>query len=160
MISLIAAYAENRVIGYQGQIPWNILGEQSQFRELTLGKTVLMGRRTYEEIGHSLPGRETIVLSRTRKENTFDCPSASSMEEALRMASYRDIFIAGGAELYARFLPLADRLYLTEIHARPEGDTFFPHFDCSLFFRQEGPTVPGLISYTRVTYIRKQAPQL
>ena len=159
MLATIVAYAQNRVIGRDGRIPWKIPGEQLRFRELTLGNAVIMGRRTYEEIGRPLPGRLNIILSATRRYEGEDLLTAATLEEAMTLAGDRDIYIAGGAKLYEEALPLADRLYITEIGCAVEGDTFFPPFDETLYDREEGPSHGGSIPYTYVTYTRKAAGQ-
>lgn len=159
MIAVIVAYAQNRIIGRNGQIPWKIKGEQVRFRELTMGNVVVMGRRTYEEIGKPLPGRMTIVLSKTKQFSAENCVTAGSLAEAIAMAGDRDIYIAGGARLYKEALPLAEKLYITEVEAFVEGDTFFPDFDESQFVKEREARCEGVISYTYVTYTRKPTGQ-
>ncbi len=102
MIALIAALSKNRVIGKEGRIPWKIKGEQKRFKELTTGNVVIMGRRSYEEIGRPLPGRTTIVVSSTKDFTGENCYTARSLFEAIRFAGDRDIFVSGGAGLYER----------------------------------------------------------
>ena len=155
MIALIVAVAENGVIGAYGRIPWKIPGEQKRFRELTTDNTVIMGRHTYEEIGHPLPNRDTIVVSRFSHFEGERCRTASSLPEALDMSHTEDVFICGGAALYAEAIPLVDVMYVTEIHAAFDGDTYFPPFDSTLFQKTEELTVDGEIPYTYVTYKRK-----
>ena len=99
MLALIAAFAENRIIGNNGRIPWDIPEEKHRFRDLTMGHVIIMGRRTYEEIGFPLPGRETIVISRTRQFNAPHCKTVSSLAQALELAAGQDAFICGGARL-------------------------------------------------------------
>ena len=129
MIAIIAAYAQNRVIGRDGRIPWKIRGEQARFRELTLGQAVVMGRRTYEEIGHPLPGRMNFVVSSTKNFDAENCQTVASLAEAIALAGDRDLYVSGGAKLYAEALTVAEKMYITEIHREVEGDTFFPIFD-------------------------------
>lgn len=107
MIALIVAYAKNRVIGNKGQIPWRIKGEQTRFKELTTGNVVIMGRRSYEEIGRPLPNRYTIVVSSTQKFEAENCSTVSSLKEAIE---------------------IVDKMYITEIDAVIEGDTYFSEF--------------------------------
>ena len=152
---MIAAYAKNRVIGIKGRIPWDIPGEQSRFRELTLGNVVIMGRRTYEEIGHPLPGRYTIVISRTKRFEAENCTTMRSLKEALEAAGERDIFISGGERLYREAVETADVLYITEVNAEPEGDTYFPEFPEEVFEKKIEKIVKGNIGYTYITYTRK-----
>lgn len=155
MIALIVALAKNRVIGNNGVIPWHLEGEQKRFKELTTGNVVVMGRRTYEEIGRPLPNRTTIVVSKTANFDQENCTTVSSLEEALALAGDRDVYISGGARLYEEALPLAEKLYLTEIHCDVEGDTFFPEFDKTQFDRNVGRFVDGEMPYEYVTYTRK-----
>ncbi len=155
MLSLIAAYANNRVIGAGGRIPWHIPGEQRRFRDLTMGHSVIMGRRTFSEIGKALPGRDTIVLSRDSHFQPTECRVAPSLEKAIAMAEDTEIFIAGGAGVYAEALPLCRRLYITEIDADINGDTFFPAFDESAFEKTVKTEIPGPLPYRYVTYVRK-----
>lgn len=125
MISLIVAYAKNRTIGYQGRIPWNIKSEQKRFCELTTGKVVVMGRKSYEEIGKPLPGRYTIVVSGTKIYEANNCTTVTSLKEAIQLAGDRDCFISGGVGLYKEAIPMADKMYVTLIDAEVKGDTFF-----------------------------------
>ncbi len=155
MIALIVAYANNNVIGNKGCIPWKIKGEQKRFRELTTGNVVIMGRRSYEEIGRPLPNRTTIVVSNTKNYNGENCFTAKSLDEAIKMAGDRDIFISGGARLYEEALPLVEKMYITEIDCDLEGDTFFPEFNKEQFEREVNEIVDGELPYTYVTYIRK-----
>lgn len=155
MLALIAAYAERRVIGFQGKIPWHIPGEQSRFRMLTTGQTVIMGRRTYAEIGRPLPDRITIVLSHDPSFSPPGCQTASSLSAALDLVTTSDVFLAGGGAVYAEGLSLAQKLFLTEIHADFPGDTFFPVFEERDFLRKVIATVPAPIPYTYLTYTRR-----
>ena len=155
MISLIVAYANNRVIGNKGCIPWKIKGEQKRFRELTTGNVVIMGRRSYEEIGRPLPNRTTIVVSNTKKFNGENCFTAKSLDEAIKVAGDKEIFISGGARLYEESLPIVEKMYITEIDCDMEGDTYFPIFDKDKFVKQIDEVVDGEIPYRYVTYIRK-----
>ncbi|MBR6222039.1 MAG: dihydrofolate reductase [Lachnospiraceae bacterium] len=159
MIGLIVAYTNNRVIGNAGKIPWRIKGEQRRFRELTTGNVVIMGRRSYDEIGHPLPNRFTIVLSNTASYEEENCTTVSSLEEAIKLAAERfpdkNIYISGGAGVYRAAMDLVDVMYITEIDAEIEGDTFFPEFDESAFTKTVDEQVEGDISYAYVTYRRK-----
>lgn len=155
MISLIVAYANNQVIGNKGCIPWKIKGEQKRFRELTTGNVVIMGRRFYEEIGRPLPNRTTIVVSNTENFDGDNCFTAKSLEEAIKFAGDRDIYILGGARLYEEALPIVEKMYITEIGCDIEGDTYFPTFNKSLFIKEIDKVVDGEIPYTYITYTRK-----
>jgi dihydrofolate reductase len=130
-ISIIAAVAENGVIGRDGQLPWRLSGDLRRFKRLTMGHTIVMGRRTWESIGRPLPGRKTIVVTRQKdyRIESQDVVVASSFDEALQAASANnedEVFIVGGAELYREAMPRADRLYLTMVKAHVAGDTYFP----------------------------------
>lgn len=129
-ISLIAALDENGVIGDGGQIPWRLPADLRYFKRVTMGKPLIMGRKTHESIGRPLPGRKNIVLTRNRDYEAPGCTVVHSMEEALAAAGdAKEVMVAGGGEVYGQFLPRADRLYLTFVGAAVEGDTRFPPFD-------------------------------
>lgn len=157
MIGLIVARSKNNVIGKNGQIPWRIKGEQKQFKELTTGNVVVMGRKSYEEIGHPLPNRKTIVVSRTKKYEGENLATASSVEEAIKMAGDEKVYISGGYGLYKEAIPYVDVMYITEVQTEIEdGDTFFPEFDENDFDIEEGETGGEDIKYIRTTYTRKK----
>ncbi len=131
-ITLIAAVAENRVIGRDGGLPWRLPDDLRHFKQRTLGHNVIMGRRTYESLAAPLPNRPAIVVSRNRDLDIPGATVANSVDEALDIARGRgedEVFILGGSEIYAIALPLADQLELTIVHAEIEGDTYFPEFD-------------------------------
>ncbi len=155
MVALIVAYSENRVIGNKGMIPWKIKGEQLRFKELTTGNVVIMGRRSYEEIGRPLPNRYTIVVSNTQRFEAENCTTAGSLKEALEIAGDRDVYISGGAGLYKEAVPIVDKMYITHIDKYIEGDTYFPEFNIDDFDVKEDVHVDGDIPYTYVTYTRK-----
>ncbi len=155
MIALIVAFAKNQVIGNKGCIPWKIKGEQKRFKELTTGNVVVMGRRSYEEIGKPLPNRTTIVVSRTKKFEGENCYTVSSLREALELAGDRDVYISGGARLYEEALPIVEKMYITEIDCKIDGDTYFPTFDKEQFTKEIDEEFQGDIHYRYVTYTRK-----
>lgn len=131
-VALIAAVAANGVIGRDGALPWHISEDLKHFKRVTLGKPVVMGRKTYQSIGKPLPGRTNIVVTRNLGMELSGVTVVHSLEEALRMAARftpAETFVIGGADLYTLALPKADRMYLTRIHKHFEGDTFFPRFD-------------------------------
>ena len=130
MIISIAGMTKNRVIGKEGRLPWDIPEELNNFRKLTVDSTVVMGRKTYDSIGHPLPKRNNIVISRSM-EPVEGIDICSSIEEALEKAkSYgKEIFIIGGSGIYAAFMPYVDKLYISWIKADYEGDTLFPEFE-------------------------------
>ena len=127
----IAAVARNGVIGAGPHIPWQVPGEQRHFRARTLGHTLLMGRTTYDSIGRPLPGRETIVLTRRSQWAVDGVHVAGSVDEALEIADglLGEVFVAGGAEVYAALLPHVDEHLLSEIEAEPDGDAHYPRLD-------------------------------
>lgn len=127
ILSLIVAVADNGVIGHNGDLPWRIPGDMKFFKATTMGKPIVMGRKTWESLGRALPGRENIVVTRSAG---FDAPGASvveSLDAALALVSDADeVMVIGGAEIYALALPHVARIYLTQVHAAPDGDTHFP----------------------------------
>lgn len=155
MISIIVAVAKNGVIGKAGKMPWKIPGEQRQFKELTTGHVVIMGRKSFEEIGHPLPDRKNIVVSKTKVFSGENLITAKSLEEALTLAGKEEIFIAGGAELFQKALPLADRIYITYVDLEvPNGDRFFPDFPKEKYMIVELEKLGGEIPYHRFLYTK------
>lgn len=122
--------ANNRVIGKDNQMPWHLPADLGHFKAITLGKPIIMGRKTYESIGRPLPGRKNIVISRDKSYKLEGCETASSLEEAITLVSEaEEIMIIGGGNLYAQALPHADKLYLTFIDLDVDGDTRFPKYE-------------------------------
>jgi dihydrofolate reductase len=131
-ISVVAAVARNGVIGSGNQIPWRLPEDLRRFRRLTLGHAVIMGRKTFESIGNPLPERSNIVITRSREWVRPGCKAFPSFEAAMgAVEPTQKAFVIGGAEIYALALPLAGRIYLTEIDRDFAGDTTFPDFDRS-----------------------------
>jgi dihydrofolate reductase len=156
MINIIAALSENRVIGCGGKIPWDIPEDRAHFRRLTTGNTVIMGRRTFEEIGRPLPERINIVVSTSADYSGENLYTARSLGHALELAkgySDREIFLCGGERIYREGLSVADRLYLTELDARFDGDAFFPVLGGG-FALASDERVEGEISYRSRVYVR------
>ena len=135
MISLIAAVAQNRALGKDGQLLWHLPEDMRYFRETTRGKPVIMGRKTWEslpDVFRPLPGRRNIVISRNPAYDAPGATLAGSLEEAVRLAQDdAEVFVIGGAEIYRQALPLAQRLYLTEVARDFDADAFFPEFSAS-----------------------------
>lgn len=156
MLSVIVAISKNYVIGNGGKIPWKIKGEQRRFKELTTGHTIIMGRRSFQEIGHPLANRRTILISKTFSYEDENCTTAGSLQEALKLADpeHNEVYIAGGAMLYKEALPLADRLYVTHIELEVEGDTYFPEFDRTQYLVISEESIEGEIPYTYTVYER------
>jgi dihydrofolate reductase len=128
-LSLIAAMADNRVIGRDNHLPWHLPADLAHFKRLTLGKPLLMGRKTWESLPGLLPGRAHLVISRNPNYQAPGAQCFSQLEQALATIQAEEIMVIGGAEIYAQTLPLAQRLYLTQVHLQAEGDCLFPAFD-------------------------------
>lgn len=124
--------SENRVIGRNGTLPWHLPADLKRFKQLTMGHAIVMGRKTYESIGRPLPGRRSIVLSRNTDYRPAGVEVATNFQKALEQtAGQQEVFVIGGSSLYQMALPLADRIYLTEVATQMEmeGDILFPEFD-------------------------------
>ncbi|AUW03156.1 Key enzyme in folate metabolism. Catalyzes an essential reaction for de novo glycine and purine synthesis [Vibrio sp. B1FIG11] len=127
IISMIAAMADNRIIGKDNQMPWHLPADFAWFKRCTMGKPVVMGRKTYESIGRPLPGRLNIVISRDASLSIEGVTTVTSIEQALEIAGeVEEVMIIGGGAIYAACLPVANKLYVTHIEAEIEGDTQFP----------------------------------
>ncbi|MDA1107633.1 MAG: type 3 dihydrofolate reductase [Proteobacteria bacterium] len=132
MISLIAAMGRNRVIGKHNTLPWRLPADMRHFRRVTMGKPVLMGRKTFESLGKPLAGRTNIIITHDLTYHAPGCRVVHSVAEALTAAGVSDeIMVLGGADIFAQFLPHAARMYLTHVHSDFDGDAFFPAFDAS-----------------------------
>jgi dihydrofolate reductase len=165
-IVLIVAVAENGVIGAVGAIPWRLKSDMQRFKAMTLGKPVVMGRKTFSSLRRPLPGRTNIVITRDagfRAEGavvttSFEAAHAVAMGDALRRFA-TEIAVIGGAEIYAQWMERADRLEITEVHARPEGDTWFAAIDPAAWeevARERNPAGPDdSADYSYVTYRRR-----
>ena len=130
LVSLAAAMDRNRIIGAGNKLPWRLPADMQRFRRLTLGKTVVMGRKTFQSIGRPLPDRNNVVLTRNREFTADGCRIIHSLNQALtQTGEVSEVVIIGGAEVYAQALPLAQRLYLTFIDHEFDGDEHFPAFD-------------------------------
>lgn len=144
ILCLVAAIAENGVIGVDNRLPWHLPADLAHFKQLTLDKTILMGRRTWESLPGPLPRRRHIVLSRDPAFCPEGCLVRDSLDAAIEAAgAVPELLIVGGAALYAEALPRADRLYLTRIQARIEGDTRFPSWDCADWHEVSRSTRPA-----------------
>lgn len=128
--SIVVAMDRNRAIGNKGDLPWHQRADLQHFKQITMGKPILMGRKTHDSIGRVLPGRHNIVLTRDESyEPAPDCTVVHDLDTALLMADSPEVMIIGGADIFAATLPRAQKIYLTKIHAEVEADTFFPDFD-------------------------------
>jgi len=135
-LAMIVAMARNRAIGVENTLPWRISGDLQFFKRTTLGKPVVMGRKTFESIGRPLPGRRNIVITRNPDWRAEGVTAVSSLETALEVATgvaaeegAQEVMVIGGAEIYRQAMPLAERLYVTEVDAEVTGDAFFPALD-------------------------------
>lgn len=168
-LAIIVAVAGNGVIGNNNTLPWKLPGDLQNFKRLTMGKPVVMGRRTYESIGRPLPGRTNIVVTRNESFTAQGVQVAHSLDEALAVAyavagraGAEEVMVIGGAEIYAATIPRADRLYITEVHASVDGDAFLPTIDwaCWREVRREHRVAqsPDLCDYSFVCYERVPQP--
>jgi len=164
-IVLVAAIGENNVIGRDGQLPWRLKSDLKHFRELTIGKPVVMGRKTFESIGKPLAGRTNIVLTRDLSVKVPGGALATSLDAALgyarddaRKRGVDEIMVIGGSDVFADTLPLAHRLEITHVHAAPEGDAYFPPIDPAVWrevVRREYPAGPDdSASFAVAVYLR------
>ncbi|MFA7095676.1 MAG: type 3 dihydrofolate reductase [Gammaproteobacteria bacterium] len=161
-ISLIVAMDRNRLIGADNGLPWRLPADLKYFKSITMGKAIIMGRKTYESIGRPLPGRTNIVVTRERGYQAPGCIVVHSIDEALARPECGDeVMIIGGASFYEQMLPRADRLYVTFIDAEFAGDTYFPAFDLDAWreIRREDhePDEQNRYRYSFTVLERKQA---
>ncbi|MBO6505700.1 MAG: type 3 dihydrofolate reductase [Kordiimonadaceae bacterium] len=129
-VSLIVAMADNNAIGVDNQLPWHLPADLKYFKAVTMGKPIIMGRKTFESIGRPLPGRQNIVITRNQDWTSDGVTIVRSTEQAVAAASTSDeVMVIGGAEIYRAMLPLVNKLYVTEVALSVEGDAFFPNID-------------------------------
>lgn len=167
ILSHIAAMAENRVIGKDNQLPWNIPEDLKFFKDTTQGKILIMGRKTFESLPKPLPNRFHIVISRISKSSdnslVYFCKDISSAIEkarSLQEAWPEEVFVVGGGEIYKQTLPYVNKLYLTKIHQDFMGDAYYPEFEKSDFHLQDSKKIPAKIPLTIEVYERiSTAPQ-
>jgi dihydrofolate reductase len=168
-IAMVAAVAENGVIGQSGTMPWRLRSDMQRFRRITLGKPVIMGRKTFETIGKPLDGRVNIVVTRRPGFARSGMQAVPTMESAIshaeaeaRAAGVEEVMVIGGGEIYAAAMPFADRLYITHVEASPEGDVHFPDIDAAVWqpvATESVPMGPNDSAATRfVVYERTPAP--
>lgn len=166
-IVLVAAIGENNVIGVEGKLPWHISSDLKHFRALTLGKPVIMGRRTFESIGRPLDQRTNIVVSRSLARVGAGVVIATSVDAALGVARVdadkrgaKEIMVIGGGDIFAALMPRAERLEITHVHASPDGDSFFPEIDPGLWEQRSSRDVPAgpkdSAAFTLATYVRRR----
>lgn len=158
-ISVIVAVAENNVIGANNQLIWRISDDLKRFKALTIGHSIIMGRKTFESIGRPLPKRHNIVVSRNKGLQIEGCTVVSSLKDALALCAQESVvFVIGGGELYRQALPMASKLYLTRVHKAFEGDTFFPEINMDewkeVFTEKGKPTETDGLEYTFINLER------
>ena len=150
----------NRVIGQANQLPWRLPADLKYFKSATMGKAMIMGRKTYETIGRPLPGRKNIILTRDKSYQAEGCLVVHSVESALKEAGDGEVMIIGGGQMYKQFLPLAGRIYVTQIDSEFEGDTFFPTLNNNQWdVVQRGQSVydkDAQLTYNFVIYERRR----
>lgn len=159
MISLIVAHDHNHVIGYENGMPWHLPGDLQYFKQKTMGKPMIMGRKTFESIGRPLPGRRNIVVTRDANYRADGIETATSIEEALALAGdVPEIMIIGGEQIFRLSMELTDRIYITKINHSFKGDTFFPAYeeDFVLVASQEPETAPEGYTFQYQIYERRQ----
>jgi dihydrofolate reductase len=155
IISLIAAMAENRIIGHNNKMPWKLPSDRRRFHEITRGHCVMMGRKTFESIGHPLPERKNIVLTRQKNFTAVGCIIAHDLGSAFAACEGpREVFVCGGGEVFQETISLADRIYLTIVHAVAVGDTMFPAIPAD-FKEVERQEVLDSIPYAVVLFARE-----
>jgi dihydrofolate reductase len=158
IVTLIVARAENGVIGRDGGLPWHLPADLKRFKALTMGAPMVMGRKTFESLPGLLPGRRHIVLTRDPRWAASGAETVRDVGEALHAAGEPRLSVIGGAEIFRLFLPMADRVELTEIHAGPEGDTVIEPFDPAHWrevAREAHPSEEGKPAYSFVTLARQ-----
>ena len=146
IVSIIAAMDRKRGIGVDNKLPWRLSADLKRFRDLTMGHHIIVGRKTFESIGRLLPGRRMIVVTRDSAYKAEGCDAAHSVEDATRLARERgesEVFICGGAEIYAQSIAIVDRMYITFVDAEVTADTFFPEFDEQEWSEQESSYQPA-----------------
>ena len=144
IISLIVAMDRQGVIGAGGALPWRLSGDLKHFKAITMGKPIIMGRKTHESIGRPLPGRENIVITRQKDYRAAGCAVFHGIETALEAcANHAEVMVMGGASLYEELLPRAARIYLTRVEAEVTGDTWFPAVRRQRLERGRTPGLPG-----------------
>ncbi|MEG0450859.1 MAG: type 3 dihydrofolate reductase [Lysinibacillus sp.] len=158
MISLIVAHDENKVIGYENGMPWHLPGDLKYFKEQTMSKPIIMGRKTFESIGRPLPGRRNIVITRNEQYTADGIETVKSLDEALQLAGdVEEIMIIGGEQIFRLAMDIADRLYITKINHTFKGDTFFPSYEENFkeVSSQAEISTPGGYSFQYCIYDRK-----
>lgn len=159
-IILVMARADNGVIGKDGEMPWHLPADLRHFKQVTMGKPMIMGRKTFDSLPGMLEGRRHIVITRDKEWHEDGVEVAHSIEEAIKIANAPHIAVIGGAEIYTLFLPHADRIELTEVHVEPEGDAHIPYPDKHMWkatARSDHPAEGQRPAYSFITFQRNAA---
>jgi dihydrofolate reductase len=158
MISMIVAMDENGLIGKNNSLPWHLPNDLKYFKRITIGNTIVMGRKTYESIGKPLPGRKNVILTRNKNYTIDNATIINSPDMVQQLASIDDVFIIGGAELFSSLIGITDKLYITKIHEKFEGDVYFPsiNWDDWVIESVEKGTVDDNNIYQHDFYIYKR----
>lgn len=155
IISIIAAMAENRVIGRGNELPWNLPSEHRRFRDITMGHPVIMGRRTFESIGHPLPGRKNIIIATQQGFAPEGCAIVNDLQAAIAACEGADeVFICGGESVFREAMQIADRVYLTVVEEEFDGDVYFPEIPDD-FVEVERKSFEDILPYAMIRYERK-----
>ena len=156
--TIIAAMARNRAIGLDGEMPWHLPGELKHFKQTTMGKPIVMGRKTWESIGRALPGRQNIVVTRNQDYRAEGCLVARSLQSAIELAEGEEVMIIGGGQLYVLALPAAWRMVLTLVDCEPRADTWFPQWEKDewqeISRRSQSVDVQNKLAYDVIELIR------
>jgi dihydrofolate reductase len=155
MISIIVAIGNNNEIGNSGKLLWKLPADLKNFKSITIGHHVIMGRKTFESIGKPLPGRTTVIVSRQKDLKVEGCLTSASLENALKIAKTNgddEAIVIGGGEIYKLALPLADKIYLSKVDYNGEADTFFPTLDLEQWVSKEITSTPKTDKYLAWTY--------
>lgn len=160
-VSIIVAVANNGVIGKDNQLIWHLPADLKYFKNLTTGHHIIMGRKTFESIGKPLPNRTSIIITSNKNYHQEGCLVANSLEEAIAKVKYdEELFIIGGGTIYEQALPIADKLYVTEVHANIEGDVFFPEIHSNIWEKtseeKHEANEKNKHNYSFCQYIKKQ----
>jgi dihydrofolate reductase len=157
-ITVLAAVGANLVIGRNGDMPWHLPADLAHFKAITMGHTLVMGRKTYDSIGRALPGRRTIVITRQPGWHAPSVEVAHSLPEAFSLAGPADVFVVGGGEVYREAMPFADQMLLTEIEQSPEGDAYFPRFEADQW-REIARDAKDGFAWVTYEHTRRATPQ-
>ena len=142
-VTIVAAMARNGAIGLDGRMPWHLPAELGHFKKATWGKPIIMGRKTYESIDKALPGRQNIVVTRSKRFAAQGCDIAHSLKAAIQIAIGKEVMVIGGGQLYRKAMPIANRLIITEVNCEPQADTWFPEWDVNQWEEVRRESFPG-----------------